>query len=335
MSGLPGSGKTLVLTAIGFNEYLLGRRIFSNYHLEYPHTYVSSKEDLYAMSNGLFLGDELWRWLFSRRAMRRDQQEIIEDFVENIRKRGIDMIYTGHADFTIDKIVRTITGYYMQPSLVPLRVPDKNVIKEVVGGNGESEDVYGLIWKALRSPENYGVVVRTYDVYDNLLNETQFNNLRFWGNMYNTFKEVGGLSSESKRKRKGVALEEKCYEAISGYGLKDVSYLIPNSGYGSPYPGDLIVGNNLIDVKGIDLSGSVPRIDVRSAHWNKYFSCTRDFGLSPWFGFCDKKWFFTPINADMPFIKNKSSIAVNVLMEYAISLKAFCTQIVREKAKNA
>ena len=136
-SGAPGTGKTMALTAIGYMEQLLGRKIYSTYKLNFPHEFVESKEQLYKMRNGLFLGDELWRWLFSRKAMYKEQQEILMDFIENIRKRGIDMVYAGHYDDSIDRVVREVTRYYIDTTIIPIMRPDMKKINQVFLSGGK------------------------------------------------------------------------------------------------------------------------------------------------------------------------------------------------------
>jgi len=267
--------------------------------------------------------------------MYKEQQDIIMDFVENIRKRGIDMIYTGHSNETIDKIVRIITGYYMRAQLVPLVVPDKKKIQRFVTGMERQNQLYDAVQKFLKKPENYGVRVISYDAYGNAINQVMFKNLSFWGNMFSTTAEVGALKEKgSKRERNGVRLEKELYLALCDYGLKDITYLIPASGTGSPYPGDIIIMNkHLIDVKGVVKSDAQnDRIDLRYRDWIEYFDSTDKFGLETWLAYFDKKWRFVSIKPDMPFIKNKSWISLSILNQYAIDLKEFSTSVIRSAA---
>ena len=76
VSGKQGCGKTMVMSAIGLAHVLKGEKIYANYHLNYPYIPVRNMKDLYDMKDGLFLADELWRWLFSRRAMKKDTIQI-------------------------------------------------------------------------------------------------------------------------------------------------------------------------------------------------------------------------------------------------------------------
>lgn len=73
--GLMNSGKTLYMTYLLFLDYLKGRKIFSNYHLNFPHTIIKKEELIKLAKSGeptdniSFGFDELWIWLDCRKAM--------------------------------------------------------------------------------------------------------------------------------------------------------------------------------------------------------------------------------------------------------------------------
>jgi len=61
-----GDGKSSMATLIAYAEYLNGRKIYSNYHMDFPHTRVKSLADIDTMTEGSFFMDEAWYTFDSR-----------------------------------------------------------------------------------------------------------------------------------------------------------------------------------------------------------------------------------------------------------------------------
>jgi len=326
VSGKQGVGKTMVMTAMGFMEYLRGTKIYANYHLNYDYTPVTSMDDMFQMKNGLFLADELWRWLQSRRSMRKDQLEILSDVVENLRKRNMDMIFSTHHPMHIDTMVRRVTTHYIIPKIIPLVVPDNDLLSQFIDDKEELKDAYIAVKDIISHPENYAVHVTIYDEMDYPIRTFMLENLEFWGSMYDTRQEIGQLNKEKKESnRPGVKRERELEKALLRRLPEKYVYRIPNSGDKSPYPGDLIVQRNLIDVKEI-YKGDY--IDLRSRKWQDYFDCEKIFGLKPWLAVKNGQWIFIPVTPDSEIIKNQSKISVSKLKQNAIKLKEFCTNLI-------
>jgi hypothetical protein len=53
-----GSGKTLGLTYMAVRNYLHGRKIYSNYKLNFPFTPVKTPDDIVNMHDGFLCADE-------------------------------------------------------------------------------------------------------------------------------------------------------------------------------------------------------------------------------------------------------------------------------------
>ncbi|WP_319507015.1 hypothetical protein [uncultured Methanolobus sp.] len=60
------AGKTALMTAIAYRDYLQDIPIYSNYHLEFPHTRITSVEQMDTMQSGTFIMDEAWYTFDSR-----------------------------------------------------------------------------------------------------------------------------------------------------------------------------------------------------------------------------------------------------------------------------
>ncbi len=60
------AGKTLLMTAIAYHDYLKGIPIYSNYELDFPYTRINSVDDLDTMESGTLVMDEAWYTFDSR-----------------------------------------------------------------------------------------------------------------------------------------------------------------------------------------------------------------------------------------------------------------------------
>ena len=114
-----GSGKTLTLTYIGL-KYLLeeGKTIYSNYHLNFPHTRVYAIKQMNHMNDGVFLADELWTWLdcrTSQKAVNKGSSLLLA----KSRKKGLDVIWTAQLLSSLDKRPRRMTQKFIYPQLLP------------------------------------------------------------------------------------------------------------------------------------------------------------------------------------------------------------------------
>ena len=116
ISGSQGTGKSTGLALIGYIAYLQGMKIYSSMHVDYSHNPevkdyypIGSLEDIKYMRGGphgaVWLADELYRWLFSRKS-----QSWINDQINMIlmvaRKRGISIFYTSHHPMHVDVMHR-------------------------------------------------------------------------------------------------------------------------------------------------------------------------------------------------------------------------------------
>lgn len=115
-----GEGKTLTQTYLLFKKWTEGRDVYSNYKLEFDFIPVDNIEDIEAMSQGVFGGDELWSWLDSRTS-KNGKNRAIASILLKSRKRGIDIYYTTQTFMQMDKRVRSITDFIVTPQMNRLK----------------------------------------------------------------------------------------------------------------------------------------------------------------------------------------------------------------------
>jgi hypothetical protein len=240
VSGKQGVGKTLVMTAIGYLAYKSGRTIYSNYQLAYPYQPVSSMKQLYRMRNGVFLADELWRWVMSRQSMKKENISVLSDIVENLRKRNMDMIFSTHHPMHVDAMVRRVTTHYLIPYKVPLKDIDRTEYIEYAMEQGydkeSAEILYEKLLERLQSnPSNWGIECVLYDETDTPMKTYLFEDLGVWGGMYDTRQEIDelkkrGVDSPDKTVEEGKKLEKVALKAVEKIdGVKKVERF-PDSG---------------------------------------------------------------------------------------------------------
>jgi len=111
-----GSGKTLALTYLAWNNWLKKqRKIYSNYNFYgFPFTPVKSVFNIDKMREGFFAGDELWLWLDAR-CSKKEKNRIISSILLKSRKRGITIAYTTQTIGQIEKRIRDITDFVSYP----------------------------------------------------------------------------------------------------------------------------------------------------------------------------------------------------------------------------
>lgn len=108
-----GSGKTAFLTGLGYRAYKRGYTIASNYHLNFDYIAVSTVEQLNALRDVVFLGDELWSWVRSRKGSS-DLNLVVDNILLSARKRRCSVYYTQQMDTLIARSMREITPEWVE-----------------------------------------------------------------------------------------------------------------------------------------------------------------------------------------------------------------------------
>jgi hypothetical protein len=118
ITGYIGSGKTLLMTFL-LNAYQkAGKKIISNYYLDFPHQSISFEQIQKMQLSNCVLGlDELTVWLDSRLSMTK-QNRIISYFVLQTRKRDVDLLATTQDFGMLDLRLRRQTNYIIESEKV-------------------------------------------------------------------------------------------------------------------------------------------------------------------------------------------------------------------------
>jgi Holliday junction resolvase len=216
--GKQGCGKTMLMTYLGMRAYEKNNKgaysnysIYSNYHLNgVDYKPVSTLSDLEKMRDGVFLGDELWLWVFSRTSQSQMNKEINKIIMLN-RKRNMDILYTAQRLKSIDVMLRSVTNHIFLPFL---RKKDEDSSDWYLHAYMLDEFGHFITEIVLKKPiENYG----------------QF---------YDTTEEISSLGSKAPIE-KGIQLEEKFVSAIKKLGFDYVD-ILSNSGKDSSWCYDVI-----------------------------------------------------------------------------------------------
>lgn len=122
------NGKTLGMVYFGHKAQQAGIKIFSNLHLNYPHTYLDNPNELLKIEKGLVLLDEFWTWCDARRSTSGDNLAL-SYFALQSGKQLIHGMYTDQSGLQADIRVRKITERYIIPTILyRIFMPDKRLI---------------------------------------------------------------------------------------------------------------------------------------------------------------------------------------------------------------
>ena len=115
IKGLKASGKTLLLTWLLFREYLLGKMIYVNYKVFFPHKIIDVQKMVtlnIELQNAVIGIDELHMVCDSRRSGKK-QNILMSYFILQSRHRSVNFYYTTQFDGQVDKRIRDNTDINM------------------------------------------------------------------------------------------------------------------------------------------------------------------------------------------------------------------------------
>lgn len=93
ITGRLGTGKTAFLTWIGKRHFEEGRKIYSNYHVAFPHEKITHPFQLVGLEDGVLLVDEFYLWVSSVGSQRK-VQIALSNIYRKFRKKGVDVYAT-------------------------------------------------------------------------------------------------------------------------------------------------------------------------------------------------------------------------------------------------
>ena len=115
IKGLKASGKTLVLTWLLFREYLMGKKVYVNYRVFFPHELIDVQKMVtlnIELQNAVIGIDELHMICDSRRSGKK-QNILMTYFILQSRHRSVNFYYTTQFDGQVDKRIRENTDVNM------------------------------------------------------------------------------------------------------------------------------------------------------------------------------------------------------------------------------
>lgn len=88
--GRQGGGKTLLAVAKAYEQYLAGKTIYSNVHLNFPYKKLKYKDIIDCkLEDGVVLIDEIHLLLPARNSMSKTSRLICDGFLSMVRKKGL------------------------------------------------------------------------------------------------------------------------------------------------------------------------------------------------------------------------------------------------------
>ena len=149
IEGKTGTGKTAFMTALGYWDADDGRKIYSNYHLKFPYTYLKSLgsfSDWPKEPCSIMMDEAHSAGLDSRGAMR----EINKRFTKNItqhRKIQSNMYLTAQDTMMIDVRCRDICHMFMRPEIA---VSDPETGKPLILKVFWTDNAYDICYSGLK-----------------------------------------------------------------------------------------------------------------------------------------------------------------------------------------
>lgn len=111
IEGPMGSGKTGLASWFAYQDYLKGRRIFCNYHVNFPYTpfdqelFFKLNEEEFQLDNCHIVADEGYLYMDARTSMSGGNR-VVNYYSMQTRKRAVDMSITTHSFDRLDKRIR-------------------------------------------------------------------------------------------------------------------------------------------------------------------------------------------------------------------------------------
>ena len=111
--GRQGSGKTLFLVKIAYDDYKKGKTIYSNVHLKFPYKKLNYNDIINCkLQNATVIIDEIHILLPSRNSMQVRSRKICDGFISMIRKKNLEVYGTTQFERKVDIRIRDEKDFY-------------------------------------------------------------------------------------------------------------------------------------------------------------------------------------------------------------------------------
>jgi len=173
--GNQGSGKTLFMAKMGLKAVNEGKKVYSNFKLNYEHT-ILTFDDLMGckLNNCVVLLDEAHLWgLDSRDSLKRHNKALVKQFVVQVRKQGVILYICTQFPNAIDRRVRDNLDLMIA---CQKKILIDGKLKEVI----QSENF----------PDHINIIeLEVMRMYDNKVKYTGFIGNNSWG-LYDTHEVI-------------------------------------------------------------------------------------------------------------------------------------------------
>jgi hypothetical protein len=200
--GKQGSGKTLWCSAILYDYYLQGKKIYSNIHLRFPYEKINYADIINCrLENAVVYLDEIQLTLPSRQSMKSSSVQICDSFLSMSSKKDLIIIGTTQFPQKVDVRFRTEADY--------------NVLCEKFVWNGER---WAKSNKDAKELKNTPVIidVAVEQVYDGQISKIRILANKFYG-LYDRYEIVNieGLEEANEiRKAKIKLIRDKAKQSV-------------------------------------------------------------------------------------------------------------------------
>jgi hypothetical protein len=174
-------GKTLTLSILAYLDQLNGTKIYSNYHLNFEHTYIDSIDKLDKIkqdknSKKRFIGDDFERWFHSRKATSKSNLEL-NDILLDWGKIKCSCSYSAKRLMAIDLGLRDSTDEFW------------NIILEQYITHKDPK-INRLMAKYINFLR---IKIEKYDSDGNLIQTVYIKNLQNWIKLFDTTEIIKDL----------------------------------------------------------------------------------------------------------------------------------------------
>jgi hypothetical protein len=111
IEGPMGAGKTGIASWLAYQDYLIGRQIYCNYHVNFDYTkfdqemFFRLNEENFELNNCHIVADEGYLYMDARTSMSMGNR-VVNYYAMQTRKRGVDLSITTHAFNRLDTRIR-------------------------------------------------------------------------------------------------------------------------------------------------------------------------------------------------------------------------------------
>lgn len=205
--GKQGNGKTATLAWLENHYRNQGYKIYSNFWREnIDFTYVTCLQDIERIRSGYAFFDEFWSWIDSRISGYSDINMAVTSILMNARKRGYSIFYEAKLIHMVDRRIRELTDYILEPNIY-------------MNNDGSLERIkQSLLWPFDTKPfiNDLWVIADKYEIIsENQLKKIDEDEdeimfpLSEIVNTYDTTEEIKGLGTSEKTQgiEKGLKIE--------------------------------------------------------------------------------------------------------------------------------